>query len=277
VLQGTFETLTLTEVLGLLARSTKRGALLLEAGPATGVLHVTDGRCFAAESSEQRGAVEHAPELLVRLVDVCFAVARHEGGSFRFVADEQPDWSCSEPVDLEVAIEELDRLLEEWHHIQEVIPSLEYRVRLSDELAVDELPVDRERWKLLVAIDGRRTVRDLVQRTSRPVLDVCHALMALADAGAVGIVEPPASASRGSNSRKKAEAAPPVPAAIVQPEEPYGPGVETAHPGPIAATGEPVTAPAESAAATADDDSTEPTDGADKGEFLRVFSALRDG
>jgi hypothetical protein len=240
-------------------------------------LYVADGRCTAAESSEQRGAVEHAPELLVRLVDVCFAVARHDGGSFRFVADEEPGWSCSEPVDLEVAIEELDRLLEEWHHIQDVIPSLEYRVRLCDELAVDELPVDRERWKMLVAIDGRRTVRDLVQRTSRPVLDVCHALMELVDAGAVGIVEPPASASRGSNSRKKAETPPAAPAAIVQPEAPYGPGVETAHRGPGTVTGEPDGPTAESSAPSADNDATEPTDGADKGEFLRVFSALRDG
>src|SRR5262249_31785687 len=75
VLQGTFETLSLTEVLGLLTRSHKSGALILEAGPATGVVHVADGRCYAAESAEQRGAVEHASGLLVRLVDVCFGVA----------------------------------------------------------------------------------------------------------------------------------------------------------------------------------------------------------
>src|SRR5262245_30030988 len=114
----------MTEVLGILARSTKSGALVLEAGPASGVLHVVDGRCVAAESNEQRGAVEHAPGLLVRLVDVCFAVARQEAGSFRFVADETPEWTCSEPVDLEVAIDEVDRLLDEWRDIQLVIPSL---------------------------------------------------------------------------------------------------------------------------------------------------------
>jgi hypothetical protein len=266
VLQGTFETLTLTEVLGLLARSQKTGALLLEAGPATGVLHVSEGRCYAAESSEQRGAVEHAPALLVRLVDVCFAVARQEGGSFRFAAGEQPEWQCNEPVDLDVAIDELDHLLDEWRDIQLVIPSLDYRVRLADELAVEELPVDRERWRLLVAIDGRRTVRDLVQRTSRPVLDVCHALTALVEAGAIGIVEPPAAArnnnSGGGNGRKKDAAATTNASPLVQPEEPYGPGVETQHIGPKAAGN-----------ATAEGDEENP---ADKGEFLRVFSALRD-
>lgn len=264
VLQGTFETLTLTEVLGLLARSNKSGALLLEAGPATGVVHVDAGRCFAAESSEQRGPVESAPALLARLVDVCFAVSRQEGGSFRFASGEKPEWS-SEPVDLDVAIEELEHLLDEWREIQEVVPSLDCRVRLSEELTVDQLPVDRQRWKLLVAIDGRRTVRDLVQRTGRPVLDTCHELVALVEAGAVGVVEPPATARAATRRREAASATGESTAAaassskaLLQQEEPYGPGVEEPHLGP-------------GPAAVNEDGSP-----ADKGEFLRVFSALRD-
>ena len=56
VLQGTFETLSLPEVLGLLASARKTGALWLDAGPIAGVVHLEDGHCRAAESSELRGA-----------------------------------------------------------------------------------------------------------------------------------------------------------------------------------------------------------------------------
>jgi len=57
---------------------------------------------------------------------------------FRF-GPEEPQWACEETVDLEVAIDELARLVEEWRDIQAVIPSLDCRIRLADELGVEEL------------------------------------------------------------------------------------------------------------------------------------------
>ena len=58
VLQGTFETLSLPEVLGLLASARKTGALWLDAGPIAGVVHLEDGHCHAAETGEHRGPVD---------------------------------------------------------------------------------------------------------------------------------------------------------------------------------------------------------------------------
>jgi hypothetical protein len=255
VLQGTFETLALQELLGLLAHSRKTGALWLDAGPASAVVYVTEGRCCAALSSESGEAVHDAPSLVVRLVDLCFAVARADDGSFRF-GGEEPPWVCSETVDLDVANDELARLLEEWREIQAVIPSLECRIKLSEELGIDELVVDRERWRLVTAIDGRRSVRELVRRLNRPVLDVCHALLALVDAGACTVMQAPAAANSGSARSTGGKASRPV----VDPESPYGPGVETPHIGPGPAGHE--------------DEGGEVPEGAGKGQYLRVFSAL---
>ena len=193
MLQGTFETLSLPEVLGLLASARKSGALWLDAGPITGVVHVGDGHCHAVEAGDLRNPVEGAPELLIRLVDVCFAVMCQESGSFRFAADDPAPWWCAEPVELSAALVEVDRLLKLWREILRVIPSLDCRPRLLDTLEVDEIIVDRERWALLVAIDGRRTVRELVQRAGRPVIDVCHVLLELVEAGAIGVIDPAAS------------------------------------------------------------------------------------
>jgi hypothetical protein len=225
VLQGTFDTLALQELLGLLAHSRKTGALWLDAGPASAVIYVTEGRCCAAIANDAQDPVDNAPSLVVRLVDLCFGVARAEDGSFKF-AEDTPPWTCPETVDLEVANEELARLLEEWREIQAVIPTLESRIRLSEELGVDQLNVDRERWRLLTAIDGRRSVRELVRRTDRPVLEVCHALLLLVDAGACAVVAPAPTPAAARSTGGKASRA------IVDPESPYGPGVESPHPGP---------------------------------------------
>jgi len=85
---------------------------------------------------------------------------------------------------------EVDRLLKQWREVVRVIPSLDCRPRLLDALVVEELVLDRPQWTLLVALDGRRTVRDVVERVGHPVLEVCHSLLELVEAGAVGILDP---------------------------------------------------------------------------------------
>jgi hypothetical protein len=86
------------------------------------------------------------------------------------------------------------------------------------------------------------------------VLEVCHAVVALVDAGAVTVAQPPAAPSTSRSTGGKASRP------VVDPEVPYGPGVESPHPGP--GPGEP-----------AEDGEVEH---AGKGQYLRVFSALRE-
>ena len=143
MLQGTFETLALPEVLGLLASARKSGALKIEAGPVAAVVHLQDGHCCAVESGDQNGPVASGSMLLARLVEVCFAVTRQEIGGFRFAADEPAPWSCDEPVELGDAVVEVDRLLKQWREILHVIPSLDCRPQLREVLDVDEVAVNR--------------------------------------------------------------------------------------------------------------------------------------
>jgi Domain of unknown function (DUF4388) len=300
VLQGTFETLALPELLGLLASARKTGALRLEAGPVSGAIHLSDGHCCAVETTDHLGRVSDGAALLARLVDVCFAVTRQEGGAFQFASDEPPPWVSDEPVELSDAVVEVDRLLKQWREILRVIPSLDCRPRLLEVLDVDELVLDRDRWSLLVAIDGRRTVRELVQRAARPVIDVCHSLLELVEAGAVGVVEPAAAPP---------EPVPPPPAAAPAPPEPVAPPAPAAPPpappAPVApAPAAPAVAarvdpsPAATPPAPAPNREPEPVEARpaeppaepqpaptsgdeaaeapDKGAFLRLFSGLRE-
>jgi Domain of unknown function (DUF4388) len=269
VLQGTLETLALPELLGLLATSRKTGALWLDAANSSAVLYIDAGRCCAAESSEAGDPLTDESALMARVIDVCFAVERADDGTFRF-GHEEPSWVCEDTVDIEVALDELGRLVEEWREIQAVIPSLDCRIRLADDLGVEELTVDRERWQLIIALDGRRSVRDLVRKTNRPVLDVCHAILAMVDAGAVNVGPPPAAPVAGRTNGKVKR---PTDVAV-EPEAPYGPGVESPHPGPNA--GGPV-AGGPNSNGLAEEDDDRPVDPAEKGRYLSAFSGLREG
>jgi hypothetical protein len=302
VLQGTFETLSLPEVLGLLASARKSGALWLEAGAISGVVHVEDGHCRAVESTERAGPVDHGHDLLDRLVEVCFNVVRLEGGTFRFGADEPAPWRCPEPIELSDALVEVERLLKQWREVVRVIPSFDCRPRLLDALVVDELVIDRDRWSLLVALDGRRTVRDIVERTGQPVLETCHTLLELVDAGAIGIVDPdvapaPPLAPVAAPAEAPPAADPPAPFAPppVEPApEPRPAPAPIRAPEPAPAGDRPAFEPPPEPAARVEPEppvseramservpeaGSEPgaaVAGADRGAFLRMFSGLRE-
>jgi len=306
VLQGTFETLSLAEVLGLLASARKTGALWLDAGSMSGVVYVEDGHCRAVELGDRREPLDDAAALLDRLIDVCFGVARLESGSFRFAAEEPAPWLCPEPVELSDAMVEVEHLLKQWREIRRVIPSLDCRPRLLDALVVGELVIDRDRWSLLVAIDGRRTVRDLVERTGRPALELCHTLLELVDAGALGIfdaAEPPAPPAGVAPAADPEPVAPPVvpepevPEPVAPPEPamprppepasappppppPPPPPVEAVEPPPVEPPPvEPPHVPEPEPEPVVAEPVPEPvgaTAGADRGTFLRMFSGLRE-
>jgi hypothetical protein len=305
VLQGSFETLSLPEVLGLLASARKTGALRLEVGAASGIVHVEDGHCRAVETAERRAPIDRGADLLEALVEVCFDTVRVDGGSFRFGADEPAPWRCPEPVELSDALVEVERLLKQWREVVRLIPSFDCRPRLLDALVVDELVLDRERWSLLVALDGRRTVREVVERVGRPVLDVGHALLELIDAGAVGIVEPeperaepePAPATRVSEREEPVvDAAPAPPVEPVRAPDPVPPPEPVREPErepePVPVEQPVIEAPPEPAPAARvapDVSASEPAPpeaaasqsagagpGADRGTFLRMFSGLRE-
>ena len=252
MLQGTFDTLSLPELLGLLAHSQKTGTLWLEAGPATAAIYLADGRCCAAQSGDLTGKVDDAAALLGRVVELCFAAARQDDGAFRF-GSEEPPWVCPETVDLDAAVDELARLLDEWREIQAVIPTLDagfgWPTSWASTSSSSTANVGRCSSRSTVVAPcaswcARRTARrsrsaTRSSRSSRP--------------GAITVVQTASSAApRGNGRAAKAE-----PKSLVKPEDPYGPGVESPQGGPGA-------------------DAVRRGSRAGKGDYLRVFTALKD-
>jgi hypothetical protein len=289
-LSGTFETLSVSDVFGLLASGHKTGALHLDAGSAHLVLHVVDGQCAGLTwKSRPEGGADDG-DVAGRVRDAVFEIMKSDDGHFAFDADADDFESPSgDRVDLRVVAGEVRDLLEEWHEIEVVVPSLDHRPRLDDALESETVEFDRERWTLMVAADGRRSVRDLARRLDRPVLDLCRELVTLVDIGVLAIDRP-------SKAHALAEAAG---TANIVPEEPYGPGVGDAVSTPPPAPSTPSSPPKAPPPAEMVDDDTgdagvvaeavdalrargelpadlDAADPRDRGALLRLFSALRD-
>ena len=93
VLQGTFDTLSFSEVLRLLAGTRARPARCgwtPESRPRGGSWTACVAPPKAATSSNRSPTSGNCS---ARMVDIGFVVARHAGGTFRFVADETPPWA----------------------------------------------------------------------------------------------------------------------------------------------------------------------------------------
>ncbi len=190
-LQGTFDTLPVTELLGLLVRSRKTGLLHVESRASEGRVWLLEGRCRAVESGALSGPAATPGDLQERLVDACFDVARQESGSFRFADGGEPPWPTAYDVCVDDALEEVDRLLEEWQEIRGVIPSLDARPRLSPELRCQSMTVDAAQWRVLAALDGSRTVDDVISGSQRSLMEVCVVLRDMVERGAVELITAP--------------------------------------------------------------------------------------
>lgn len=315
-LQGTLDTFTLAEVLELIERSRKSGALeVLQTGqdddsgrPGSsehqGVVYFAGGRFSAAETRELVGPLDSAEELEARVIDVCFAMFRVEVGRFEFHPDRAPPWPVRGGIEIAATVGQVQQLQRDWLTIEAVIPSLDCKPDVVDDLGGDRVVLDKAAFRVLRVIDGDRSVRELARAVGQSVLEVGRVLHDLVEAGAVyvpttgltavsdlvldttgenptgfsdlpevpGLVVPssPEGLEPYPSLREIAESAPAIPA--------DDPVLET--PPPVEPDPPPLTVAASETPSAADDDETgdrapEPTP--DRGAILRLFSSLRDG
>lgn len=234
-LQGTFDTLSVTELFGLLSTAGKTGALRLEAGedgagPVKASVFVIGGLCCAVESDDVGGPAGSEPELASRLVDVGFSLARSHSGSFRFSDAESPPFDVVATTRLEPAVAEITALLEQWREIEDTIPSLDARVRLAPVLRADEIVLTASEWGLLVGLVGTPSIRELIARAGLPMIEVCRTVADLVDRGAIevgGTIDSGKSGEvpevRIEPGRRGREAATPGPLHALEATEPYAP------------------------------------------------------
>ncbi len=162
-LQGDLDTLALPDLLRLLAGSAKSGRLELEGDRGSGVALLYDGGVVG-------GDVQAAPNA-TDPVDLIFELLRFNEGTFRFDGDS-PVTRHGSPFDVEMLLARAGEMLIEWHEVEVVMPSLDAWLTLAEDLASDEIIVSRHDWRILAAVGGGLSARQLADRLDLTELGV---------------------------------------------------------------------------------------------------------
>jgi hypothetical protein len=185
-LQGSFEVLGFAELLELLERKQQSGRLHVRAGGVAGHIYLRDGRLTGAESGEHTMPA-NGTEARARLEELCFEFLQSERGVFEFQPRIAAPWPTQLASSVATVLSDARHRLEEWRAIQAVIPSMDARPRVVEELVPEAVTLTRARWRLIAAIDGRRSVHRLGRALGIGTYEVGRLLKSLVEDGIVTI------------------------------------------------------------------------------------------
>jgi hypothetical protein len=215
-LQGTLDTFSLPDVLRLLATTSKTGRLRIEGDRGQGSVWLDQGNVVAAAADR---AVEGTPT-----DEVVFELLRFDSGSFAFDADDRATGG-GRAEGVEDTLRRATSLLNEWSELEAVVPSLAHHVNLAGDLSADEVTIDADRWRSVVAVAAGRTVGELASELGLTELGVSRAVRDLVELGVADVGPPGAGAPRRTEAPAEAprRAANPLTEEVVVPE-PLGDG-----------------------------------------------------
>ena len=251
MLQGSFDTFDFAEVLGVLSQKHQTGKLRLHSGPASVDLYLADGRLVHAESVDH-GSPPRVAASRSRLEEACFEVLRWDHGSFEFHPGATPQSPRGLDAAVDSVLEGARKRLEVWERVESIIPSMDVQPRLARELQAREVVIDQDAWRVLAAVDGRRTVAALARILSVSSFELCQLLSRMVHDGLIEV-----------NHQPKVAIAPPVTGRVG--------GRRSVRVGGSSGGGEGA-APAE---AEADDASSDSDADEDEGEKVKASSAMR--
>lgn len=180
------------EILRLLATSGATGRLTVGTDDARHV-DLRGGLVVGAGGPDRRTGAEDAHEAVVMtvldLVLLGSAPFRFDAAAVDAEAEAEADREGAEGVEVSAVLSDVDERLDEWREIATVIPSTSVVARLAPSLPPGMGPVTlaEEEWAVVAALDGRRTLTDVVVATGTGAFDVCALVYRLARLGAVEV------------------------------------------------------------------------------------------
>ena len=180
-LQGTLDTFSLPDVLKLLATTSKTGRLRIDGDRGQGSVWMREGKVVDADADR---SVDGAPT-----DEVVFELLRFGSGSFAFDADKHTP-NAEHPDEVDDLLRRANALLSEWTELEAVVPSLDHRVSLTSELSSDEVTIDADRWRSLVAVAGGRSVGEVASSLGLSELNVSRAVRDLVELGVADVDSP---------------------------------------------------------------------------------------
>jgi hypothetical protein len=179
-LQGTFDVLDFSQVLDLLASHNMSGRLHVRGRSFAANLFFNDGYIVGADQSEHQVAAA-AGDVAQRVQEVCFELLETDRGNFEF-HPSRSNTPGGASISVKEALEQARQRIAEWQELQAIIPSLDVQPRLVTELNPGQVTLDREQWRVLTAVDGRRNLRSIGRALNLSDFEVCRAMRELLSA-----------------------------------------------------------------------------------------------
>jgi hypothetical protein len=176
-LQGTFDTLAFAELLLLLSDQRASGRLRVRSGDVAADLFLIDGELVMTEAPA-RGIPSRAEEL-------CTDLLERSRGTFEFQPGVTSPVAATGTVKLRGVLTRARQRLEEWRELRAAVPSLDLRPHVVAELSADHVAIDRERWRVLAVIDGRRSIRSVGHALDLGDFELRRAIKGLLDEGLI--------------------------------------------------------------------------------------------
>jgi Domain of unknown function (DUF4388) len=200
-LSGVIETFPVRDALTLLAETRKTGCLRLDGDRGVGLAWLVDGRLAGVEAQR---AVPGTPieEALLELL-LC------RRGSFVFHGGVHPPGPVEQVHDVADALDDAGELLEEWHRLETVVPSLSHQVTLRPELEGGMVTIDTSTWSALTVIGDGTSVGHLADALDVGPLEGLRRVHELLESG-VAVLAPPDQPRHQAHPTKPR---PPVPVA----------------------------------------------------------------
>jgi|GEM_PF-1588436 len=189
-LQGTFDVLDFSAVLELIGERAMSGRLHVRGRSFAANLFFTDGTIVGADQSEHQAAAVTG-DVAQRVQEICFELLEADRGAFEFHPG-RPSLPAGTNMSVAEAMAQARQRLAEWQELQALIPSLDALPRLVPELDPGQVTLDREQWRVLTAVDGRRNLRSIGRALNMSDFDVCRTLRDLLEAKVVELDTRPA-------------------------------------------------------------------------------------
>jgi hypothetical protein len=189
-LQGTFDVLDFSGVLQLIAERAMSGRLHVRGRSFAANLFLADGTIVGADQSEHQAAAVTG-DVAQRVQEICFEFLEADRGAFEFHPG-RPSVPAATNMSVADAMAQARQRLAEWQELQVLIPSLDVLPRLVPELDPGQVTLDRDQWRVLTAVDGRRNLRSIGRALNMSDFEVCRAMRDLLNAKVVELDTRPA-------------------------------------------------------------------------------------
>jgi hypothetical protein len=240
-LTGALEAFPLPEVLRLLARSQKSGALRISAAELQGRIYLSGGSLTYATTrrdedladdlvgaglidsqdwvlverrekdvvevlNEHTTAQQLADLLADQIADVIFRLMRRTEGDFEFSESVGPRYNTGVTINVDTCIAEAEERNNQWAEIEKVIPAITFHLRMIPDLNDrNEVSLPAATWRILAALHGEGSIEEVARRLGMTDFAVGQIMAALVRNGLLEIVDMPPAAAYGYGEDPAAE------------------------------------------------------------------------